>query len=211
LKSSKRSYAAQRRNKPRKALPSAVARRAESPTKQTPPLTGSPNESEPDFILIGFVRRPHGLKGELLFSLETDFPEHLIKGAKFYLSEEHLTVTVRSRRNHAQGLLLTFEEFPDKPSVERLHNVPVYSKIAEMPALPEGKVYQHQLLGLQVVEENGESVGRLTQILSTGSNDVYVVRDEAGKEILLPAISDVVRRIDLDDKRVIVRIIPGLR
>jgi 16S rRNA processing protein RimM len=204
-------------------LPSAVARRAESPElvpseplagdegKQTQTLTGSPIESEPDFILIGFVRRPHGVKGELLFSLETDFPERLIKGAKFYLGEEHLAVTIRSRRNHGQGLLLGFEEFPDKPSVERLHNVPLYSKTAEMPALPEGKFYQHQLLGLQVMEENGENLGTLTQILSTGSNDVYIVCDDAGKEILLPAIRDVIRRIDLDEKRMVVRIIPGLR
>lgn len=189
MKSTKRQYAAHRRSK----------------------KTGSPIESEPDFILIGFVRRPHGLKGELLFSLETDFPERLIKGAKFYLGEEHLAVTIRSRRNRAQGLLLAFEEFPDKPSVERLHNVPLYSRISEMPALPEGKLYQHQLLGLIVVEENGEYLGKLTQILSTGSNDVYIVRDGTGKEILLPAITDVIRRIDLDEKRIIVRLIPGLR
>jgi 16S rRNA processing protein RimM len=80
-----------------------------------------------------------------------------------------------------------------------------------MPELPEGKLYQHQLIGLSVLEENGESVGTLTQILATGSNDVYIVRDDGGKEILLPAISDVVRRVDLDEKRIIVRIIPGLR
>ena len=204
-------------------MPSVVARRAENPElvpseplagdegKQTQTLTGSPIESEPDFILVGFVRRPHGVKGELLFSLETDFPERLIKGERFYLGEEHLEVTIRSRRNHTQGLLLTFEEFPDKSSVERLHNVPVYSRVTEMPELPEGKLYQHQLIGLSVLEENGESVGTLTQILATGSNDVYIVRDDGGKEILLPAISDVVRRVDLDEKRIIVRIIPGLR
>ena len=189
MNSSRRRYAAQRRSK----------------------QTGSPIESEPDFILMGFVRRPHGVKGELLFSLETDFPERLIKAERFYLGEEHLEVTIRSRRNHTQGLLLTFKEFPDKSSVERLHNVPLYSRVAEMPELPAGKFYQHQLIGLNVVEENGGSVGTLTQILATGSNDVYIVRDDAGKEILLPAIRDVIRRVDLDKKRIIVRIIPGLR
>jgi len=189
VNSPRRRYAAQRRSK----------------------QTGSPIESEPDFILVGVVRRPHGVKGELLVSLETDFPERLIKGAKFYLSEDHTPITIRSRRPHGDGLLLAFEEFPDEPSVLRFHNVPLYSRVAEMPELPAGKFYQHQLLGLQVVEENGEIVGKLAQIFNTGSNDVYVVRNHEGIEILLPAISDVIKRIELEEKRIIVHLLPGLK
>jgi len=168
-------------------------------------------EREPDFILVGIVRRPHGVKGELLVSLETDFPERLAKGARLYLGDEHRVVTIRSRRQHADGLLLAFEEFRDKPAVERLHNVSVYSKVDELPELPAGRYYQYQLIGLHVVEENGEGIGTLTQIFNTGANDIYVVRDHGGKEILLPAISDVIRRIELEEKRIVVRLMPGLR
>ncbi len=163
------------------------------------------------FILVGILRRPHGLKGEVLVSLETDFPEWLVKGSKFFLSDDHISVTIRGRRQHADGLLLAFEEYPDKQSVERLHNVPLFSKAAELPQLPSGKFYQHQLLGLQVVEENGNPVGILAQIFNTGANDIYVVRAQEGKEILLPAISDVIRRIELQEKRIVVRLMPGLR
>ena len=191
-------------------MPSAVARREEIPTKKTP-STGSPIESEPDFILVGVIRRPHGIQGEVLISLETDFPEQLIKGATFYLGEDHTQVTLRSSRPHGEGLLLAFQDFPDEQSVARLHNVPLYSRVAEMPELPAGKFYQHQLLGLQVVEENGELVGTLAQIFNTGSNDVYVVRDDDGVEILLPAISDVIKRVELKEKRIVVRMLPGLK
>ena len=189
-------------------MPSAVARRAESPTKQTP--TGSPKKSEPVFVVVGIVRRPHGLKGELLVSLETDFPERLVKGARFYLGDEHQPVTIRTSRQHAEGLLLSLEEFPDKPSVEGLHNLPLYSKITEAPALPAGQYYQHQLLGLKVVEESGEVLGTLSKIFNTGASDIYVVRDDSGKEILLPAISDVIKRIELEQKRIVVHLLPGL-
>lgn len=160
---------------------------------------------------MGIVRRPHGVKGEVLVSLETDFPERLAKGAKFYLGEDHLSVTVHSRRQHADGLLISFEEFPDKSSIERLHNVPLFAKAADLPKLPEGRYYRHQLIGLRVVEENGEILGTLDQIFNTGANDVYAVRDLGGKEILLPAISDVIKRIELDEKRIIVHLLPGLK
>ena len=191
-------------------MPSAVARRDESPTKQTP-SAGSQKQSEPVFVLVGFVRRPHGLKGEVLVSLETDFPERVIKGSHLYLGEEHRPVIIRSRRQHANGLLLSFEEVTDKSLIERFRNTPLYVKTTEVPTLPNGQYYQHQLLGLQVVEENGSLVGALSQIFNTGASDIYVVHDTSGREILLPAISDVIRHVDLEKKRMVVRLLPGLR
>jgi 16S rRNA processing protein RimM len=77
--------------------------------------------------------------------------------------------------------------------------------------LPEGQYYQHQLLGLQVYEESGELLGSLVRVLETGANNVYVVREPDGKELLLPAIKDVVRQIELTEKKMIVHLLPGLR
>ena len=88
--------------------------------------------------------------------------------------------------------------------------MPLYSKITEAPALPAGQYYQHQLLGLKVVEESGEVLGTLSKIFNTGASDIYVVRDDSGKEILLPAISDVIKRIELEQKRIVVHLLPGL-
>jgi 16S rRNA processing protein RimM len=173
--------------------------------------TGSPFTGEPVFLVVGIARRPHGLRGEVLVSVETDFPERLTKGAKLFLGEEHTPVTVASTRGHNEGLLITFEEFPDKASVEFLRNTPLFVSAEDRPPLPDGEYYQHQLLGMQVFEESGELLGTLEQVLDTGANNVYVVRDSEGKELLLPAIKNVVRQILPAEKKMVVHLLPGLR
>jgi 16S rRNA processing protein RimM len=174
-------------------------------------FAGSHNQGEPVFVVVGIIRRPHGLKGEVLVSLETDFPERLAKGVTLFLGDDHRQGTIDSSRHHGEGLLLSFKEFPDKESVEDLHNVVLSRKATELPPLPNGAVYQHHLIGLDVFEENGEVLGALDQILSTGATDIYLVKDNSGQEILLPATQDVIRNIDLTNKRIIVHLIPGLR
>jgi 16S rRNA processing protein RimM len=172
--------------------------------------TGSLKDGEPLFILVGILRRPHGLKGEALVSLQTDFPDRLQKGLRLYLGEDHQPVTIRSRRQHNDGLLMAFDELADKTSLEDLHNVPLFVHKDEAPALPVGQYYQHQLLGLNVVTEDGKLLGKVIEILDTTANAVYVVRPETGREILLPSIADVVRAIDLKNARMIVRLLPGM-
>jgi 16S rRNA processing protein RimM len=76
--------------------------------------------------------------------------------------------------------------------------------------LPEGEFYYHELLGLSVLNETGESLGKVTEIIQTGANDVYVVTNAAGNEILLPAIAEVILDVDLDSKIIKVHLLPGL-
>jgi 16S rRNA processing protein RimM len=172
--------------------------------------TGSLKNGELFFILVGILRRAHGLKGEALVSLQTDFPDRLQKGLRLYLGDDHRPVTIRSRRQHNEGLLMAFDELPDKTSLEDLHNVPLFVHINETEPLPDGQYYQHQLLGLDVVTEDGRLLGKVAEILDTTANAVYVVRSEKNKEILLPSIKDVVRAIDLDNQRIVVRLMAGM-
>lgn len=173
--------------------------------------TGSPNPSEPVFVLVGMMRRPHGLRGEMLVSIETDFPERIQKGTTLLAGEDHTPLMIASRRTHADGLLLAFEGYPDKESVSAFRNQPLSVPVAELPPLPAGQYYQHQLLGIQVLDEQGLSLGVLAQILDTSANDVYLIRDDNGGELLLPAIRDVIRNVDLENKRMTVHLLPGLR
>jgi 16S rRNA processing protein RimM len=76
--------------------------------------------------------------------------------------------------------------------------------------LPEGEYYHHQLIGLKVVSEQGKVLGKVTEILATGANDVYVVRAEIGPEILIPAADEFVRAVDLEHGELQVRLVPGL-
>lgn len=157
------------------------------------------------------MRRPHGLRGEMLVSIETDFPERIQKGAKLLVGEDHTPLTIASRRTHGDGLLLAFEGHPDKESVAVFRNQPLSVPVADLPPLPSGQYYQHQLLGMQVVDEAGTPLGILAQILDTSANDVYLVRDDNGAELLLPAIRDVIRSVDLENRRMTVHLLPGLR
>jgi 16S rRNA processing protein RimM len=80
----------------------------------------------------------------------------------------------------------------------------------DRPSLPDGEYYHHQLLGLRVISDTGQTLGRLVQILSTGANDVYIVRPEAGPDVLLPATDEVVQRVDLEQGEILVHLLPGL-
>jgi 16S rRNA processing protein RimM len=84
-------------------------------------------------------------------------------------------------------------------------------KVRELPRLGEGEYYSHELIGLRVVEENGEDLGTISEVLATGSNDVYIVKTTEGIELLLPAIESVVRKIDLEARMMSVVVPAGLR
>jgi 16S rRNA processing protein RimM len=86
----------------------------------------------------------------------------------------------------------------------------VYVTAADRPPLPDGKVYQHQIMGLRVVTDDERELGKLVEIIVTGANDVYVVEGENGKEILLPAIPEVLLGTDLESGVIRVHLLEGL-
>ncbi len=166
-------------------------------------------EEFPAFLAVGKIRRPHGLRGEVLLDVYTDFPERLRPGKVVYAGERHERLVICQARAHRDGLLLAFEGFHTPEAIERLCNQILYVATEDAAPLAEGEYYYYQLVGLTVVEEGGRELGRLSEILVTGANDVYVVRGERG-EILLPAIPQVVRNVDLSARRMTVHVLPGL-
>jgi 16S rRNA processing protein RimM len=83
-------------------------------------------------------------------------------------------------------------------------------KASDVPPLPEGKLYQHQLFGFKVVDENDNPLGDLVEIIETGANNVYVVKDESGRELLLPAIPSVILELDAERRIMRVHVLEGL-
>lgn len=171
---------------------------------------GSPATGEPVYLAIGSLRRPHGVHGEIIMDVLTDFPERIRPQTIVYVGEAHETQTVTRVRPHGKGLLLTFNGFDTPETVGRFRNLNVYVKTGDRPMLPEGEYYHHQILGINICDETGKPLGLLTDILYTGANDVFVVTNENGKEFLLPAIADVIVSIDLEAKMMRVHLLPGL-
>jgi 16S rRNA processing protein RimM len=156
---------------------------------------GSPANGEPVFLAIGRLRSAHGVHGEITLEVWTEFPERIKPGISLYLGEDHLKVTVASVRSKDRLLLLSLKGYDQRESVNTLRNLIVYTKHSGFPKLPAGQYYHHELIGLKVVNQGGEDIGFITEILETGSNNVLII-DKQGKELLLPFIENVVISIE---------------
>lgn len=170
--------------------------------------TGSPTGG-PLYLSVGFLRRPHGLRGEIIMDLHTDFPERMKKGRELFVGEKYKPMTLSNVRPHQKGLLVKFNSVDTPEDAGLYRNQWVYVLSKDVP-LPEGQHYKHELLGLKVVDENDTLLGEVVEILETGANDVYVVRDEAGKEILLPNIPSVILDLDVAGGLIRVHLLEGL-
>lgn len=171
--------------------------------------TGSP-VGEPLYLSVGFLRRPHGVKGEIVMDLHTDFPERMKSGRKLFIGEERQPVTLTGVRAHQAGLLVKFKGIETPEEAGQFRNQWVFVKKSDVPPLPEGKIYKHELIGFHVVDDNDNLLGELVEILETGANDVYVVRDDSGKEILLPDIPSVILDLEPASRTMHVHLLEGL-
>jgi 16S rRNA processing protein RimM len=140
----------------------------------------------------------------------TDFPERIQTGVTLYLGEEHDPAVVTGLRHHNKGLLLRFEGIGSREDVARFRNRDVFVTAEDRPPLPEGEFYLHELIGMQVVTDDGETLGVLSEMIETGATNVYVVRREGKPEALLPATDEVILAIDVKKKIMRVHLIEGL-
>lgn len=163
------------------------------------------------YLAIGRIVKAHGLRGEVSATVLTDFPERFETTEWVYLGDEYEATAYRleSYRWHKQNVLLTLAGVSDRTQAEGLRGQFVQVPVEEAIALPEGSYYLYQLIGLKVVSTNGESLGVIGDIIETGANDVYVVEKD-GRQILLPAIPDVVKSIDITEGVMVVQVIEGL-
>jgi 16S rRNA processing protein RimM len=185
------------------------------PKKYEEHQSDSPSTGESAFLAIGKLRRPHGVRGELLMEVLTDFPERIRLGGLYYIGEQRLPLKLRGRRSAGQAgmslaMLVTFDGYDTPEAAGELRNLLVYVKTSDRPPLPEGEYYHHQLVGKQVVSEDGLVLGTLTEILETGANDVAVVQPSNGPEILLPLIESVLLGVDEARGEVRVHLLDGL-
>ncbi len=166
--------------------------------------------SEPAFLVIGRVLRPHGVRGELRVEIHTDYPERFAVYRRLYLGPEHTFFQLEGHRFHQDKVLLKLAGVDDRNAAGALRGQWVQIAAADAVPLAEGEVYLYQILAMRVLTVDGEDLGEITDIIDTGANAVYVVRGLQG-EILIPDIPDVVVQIDVAARQMTVRLIEGLR
>lgn len=151
----------------------------------------------------------HGIRGEVKCRLITDFPKRrFARGARVLIGRQPYTVA--SARIQGAFALLRLEEITDRDAALALRARDVEVPATDLLPLPKGQFYWHQVIGLTVIDATtGESIGTVKDILETGANDVYIVQGE-GKEILVPAIKDIVKAIDPAAGRMLIEPLPGL-
>lgn len=173
--------------------------------------SGSPLSGEPEFLAVGKLLRPHGLRGELHLAVWTDFPERLQPGVILYAGEARHPLQIRSIRGHALEPVIAFEEIGDRETAAQFRNQVLFVPTASLPPLPEDEIYLHQLIGLQVIRDEDEApLGVIAEIIETGANDVFVVRRPNRPDWLLPDIASVVLQINLQKGEMRICPLPGL-
>lgn len=162
-----------------------------------------------DDLAVGRVTRAHGIRGEVAVEPLTEVPGRYDPGAVLRL-EGGRTLTVASARPHKDRLLVRFEEVGDRSAAEALRGEVLLIPASDSPPMDEeGRFWVHEVVGLEVVTEDGRSLGHIREVLRNPANDLWVA-DHAGTEVLVPAIRDVVVAVDREDGRVVVRELPGL-
>ena len=163
--------------------------------------------SEPEFITIGRILVPWGTKGKLKVEVVTDFPQRFTPSSKVYINRQPMTID--DAEWHKGKAIIKLNTIDSIEDAQRLRGQPVEIHHSQVYPLPEGQYYHFQIIGLEVWTTQGELLGNITEILTAESNDNYVVCGAKG-EILIPAIEDVVKSIDLNTGRVVIEPIEGL-
>jgi 16S rRNA processing protein RimM len=166
--------------------------------------------TEPRFLIVGQITRPHGVRGEVRVAPHTELPERFTWLETIYLGEDDpQPVGVEAARVHQGVILLKLAGYDDRDAAETLRGAWLQVPESEGIPLEEGEYYLYQLEGLAVYTDEGEHLGAITDVIETGANNVFVVQGARG-EVLLPDIDDVILDLDFENGRVTVHLLPGL-
>ncbi|MHC3471847.1 ribosome maturation factor RimM [Streptomyces sp. 7R007] len=164
-------------------------------------------------LVVARVGRAHGIKGEVTVEVRTDEPElRLAPGAVLATDPASVgPLTIETGRVHSGRLLLRFEGVRDRTAAEALRNTLLIAEVDpdELPE-EEDEYYDHQLIDLDVVTEDGVEVGRITEISHLPSQDLFIVERPDGSEVMIPFVGEIVTEIDLEEQRAVISPPPGL-
>ena len=164
------------------------------------------------YLEIGQIVNTFGIKGMVKVKPFTDNIERFSNLEKIYIKNKsgQTEYKIQEVKYHKNMVLIKLEGINTPEQADLLRNsYLIVDRETEEPLEP-GRYYIVDMIGLDVFTDDNEYLGKLEDIYNTGSNDIYVVKNELGKQVLLPAIEDVIKNIDMDNKKVIVHLIPGL-
>jgi len=162
-------------------------------------------------VIVGRVVKPHGIRGEMQVEPDTDFPERLagLREVQLVLAGRATPVRMETVRRTGRGLLVKIAGVESPEDVDAWRGALLAVPRSSAAALPEGRHYVFEIIGMAAVTEAGEPLGVVDEIIRTPANDVFVVRGLRG-ELLVPAIASVVLAVDGAARHIVIRPVPGL-
>ena len=156
-------------------------------------------------IIIGKIVAPHGVRGDIRILPLTEKPE-LFLDLEYLLLEGGKKLTVKNARFQKRMILVTTKEVTSMNEAELLRDKNIYIKAEDLPELEEDEFYVADLVGIPVYDLEGKQIGTFKDSLSTGSNDVYIIAVPGAKDILVPALKEYFKEINLAEKRIVVKL-----
>ncbi|MDL4840040.1 ribosome maturation factor RimM [Aquibacillus rhizosphaerae] len=163
---------------------------------------------------VGKIVNTHGIKGEVKVVRITDFEERFKNGEKLYFvgkDESHVVpLVIDGHRQHKNFDLLHFESYDSINQVEHFKDGFLKISQDQLTPLEEGDFYYHEIIGCRVLTVSGEELGEIKEILSPGANDVWVVKRDKQKDILIPYIEDIVKQVNIAEQTIVIEPMEGL-
>lgn len=162
---------------------------------------------------VGKIVNTHGIRGDVKVVRITDFAERFELGNTLYVvkeGEQPIQLTIDRHRVHKGFDIIHFSGYDNINDIESFKGS--FLKIAEeqLTNLAEGEYYYHEIIGCTVYDVQGDKIGNVTEILSPGANDVWVVKRAQGKDVLIPYIDDIIVEIDIEQKKIVIDPLEGL-
>ena len=156
-------------------------------------------------IIIGKIVAPHGVRGDIRILPLTEKPD-LFLDLEYLLLEGGKKLTVKNARFQKRMILVTTKEVTSMNEAELLRDKNIYIKAEDLPQLEDDEFYVADLIGIPVYDLEGNQIGTFKDSLATGSNDVYVIAVPGAKDILVPALKEYFKEINLAEKRIVVQL-----
>ena len=175
---------------------------------------GKKTPTEPRFLVVGKITRPHGVRGELKMEIRTRYPDWLAELDVLYLGRDANSTateyTLEGMRFHRGELLVSLGKISDRDQAERLREQLVMIRLDQAKPLEEGEFYTYEILGMAVYTDTGVHLGEVIDIMETGANDVFMVDGTDRGLVLIPDVDEVILDIDPESRRVTIKPLAGL-
>lgn len=166
-----------------------------------------------DLLQVGVITSPHGVRGEANVFPTTDDPARFKKLKSVHLDDgKNVRIAaIQSVKFFKNMVILKFEGIDDRDAIEKLRQAKLLVTRENAVELGKDEYFIADLIDLQVFSDEGEDLGRISDVLQTGANDVYVISRDGEKDLLVPAIKECVRAVDIEHGQMTVHLLPGLR